>query len=203
LANNIYIRRKTGDMAALMQRTAAPIMRQVANGHIKKNLGLALIATCGAIDFLPFQSNYTGKTNPLQTLCSHLTAHKVQPANLVPDGKPIEETTIYVAPQFKEELGIPPQIIERLKTLCEKNNVDPTPFTDNGGMVALSMGMLRTIAYFASDTACEPQDCIWGTIKPIIHIEHNLLKEEDLPYRIRTRVEGRKKGRPKKKVNII
>jgi hypothetical protein len=199
---NIYIKRNT-NLENIKETIVIPVMQQVKNKNIKKNLGLTLISVAGAINFLPIHKDYTGKTNPIQTLSSHLSRLKLQPHHFNKTDTTLENTTIYTIPQLKTELEVPIQTINRFKHLCEKYGIDHHPFTTEAHIVELTKELLKVIAYFASDLGNEPENCIWGTIKPIIHIDHTLFDTEDLSYRIRNKVEGRKRGRPKKIMNNV
>ena len=171
----LYTKRSTPIPRPLfIENIAKPIMRKVAANQMKKNLGLALIAVCGGINFLPINDAYTGKTNPLQTLSSHLSHFKAQPNNLEPDNTPLEETLINVIPVINEKYNVPPKVIQRFIELCEQYNIDHNIFTTNGGNIKLSYDLLKVVSLFASDKGVNKENEIWGEIKPIIHIDKRL-----------------------------
>jgi hypothetical protein len=115
----------------------------------------------------------------------------------------LETLEIVVFPMFSLENEIEQPVIDRLVNLCNKYHIDHTIFTETGGRIQVTRNLLQMAAYFASDVGLEPQDCIWGEIKPIKHIDHDLLEFEDVPQRIKNKVEGRKRGRPKKEKSSI
>lgn len=191
-----YVKRRAVPFDTFIDSVARPVMGQVASGHLKKNLGLVLSAVCGGIGFLPYQTEYTGETNPLQTLSSHLSHYRCQPNHVPPDKRPLEELEIRVFPMFNQD--VPPAVIERFIDLCNKYNIDHEIFTKKGGTIRVTKDLLRVVAYFASDKGLHPNESIWGSIKPLHHIPKYLLENEDIPQRIKNKVEGRKRGRPPK-----
>lgn len=198
-----YIKRHTAiPLPAFIEIIAKPVMAKVAAGQIKKNLGLVLTTICGGIYFLPFQTEYTGETNPLQTLSSHLSHYKSQPSHLKPDNSPLESLILPVFPMFNAQHSVPQSVIDRFISLCVKYNINYKIFTTEGGEIAVTKDLLKTIAYFASDKGLSTQDCIWGTTKPISHITRQLLEESDIPQRIKNKIEGRKRGRPRKIIEV-
>lgn len=194
-----YVKRSTMiPMPKFVNLIARPIMRQVAAGHLKKNLGLAVAAVCGGVHFLPHQTYYSGTTNSLQTLSSHLSHYKCQPNHLEPDPRPIEEVEIPVFPMFNKENDVPDIIIKRLVDLCDKYNIDHNLFTKTGGMIRLTKNFLQVVAYFATDKGLDKEQHIWGTKKPLSHIPHHLLDPQDIPQRLIKKTNGEKRGRPRK-----
>lgn len=193
-----YIKRETSvPLDTFIKTIAQPIMQKVAAKQLKKNLGLVVSALCGGIKFFPIQTEYTGNTNPLQTLSSHLSHYKCQPNHLEPNYSNIEDLEILVYPNLNEQNNIPHFVIDRFVSLCDKYHVDHSIFTQRGGKIKLTKNLLKVAAYFASDKGLEPEKCIWGTIKPLSHIHIDLLEEEDIAQIIKNRVPGRKKGRPR------
>lgn len=193
-----YTKRTTAvPMPIFIEKVAKPIMRKVAAKKIKKNIGLVLSAIAGGIHFLPCKDEYTGTTNPIQTLSSHLSHYKCQPNNLMPENDK-EDSKIRVYPMVNKENLIPENIIKRFIELCKQYNIDYTIFTEKGGEIELDTEILKVIAYFASDKGLTKEKQIWGKIKPISHIPIELLEEKDIPMRKKNKIVGRKKGRPKK-----
>jgi hypothetical protein len=193
-----YIDRKPAfPLQDFLNQIMKPLMQKVAAGQIKKNLAMTVGAICGNISMLPMQEFYTGKTHPFQTMSSHLSRYKCQPNDVGPDESPLEDTKIQVFPIMNSENEVPQRVVERFSKLCESEGIDPKIFTTTGGEIPLSQGFLRVVTYFGSDKGLDLVDSIWGGIKPLKHVSADLLLERDLPSRMK-KIEGRKRGRPKK-----
>ncbi len=178
-----YTRRKTAvPTKEYMETIIKPLMEQVAKKNIKKNIALSIAAVAGGINFLPYQLDYTGNSNPIQTLSSYVTLYKFQPKNMANNNENLEDISIPVFPMMNKKYNVPNKVIERFTNLCNKYNIDSTIFTTTGGEIKLTNNFIKTIVYFCSDKGLNKHDEIWGAIKPIKNVPIELLENEDRPY---------------------
>lgn len=178
-----YTRRKTAiPTKEFMEKIIKPLMEQVEKKRIKKNIALSIAAVTGGINFLPYQIDYTGKSNPIQTLSSYITTYKFQTKKTKDDNTKLEDISIPVFPMMNKDFNIPNKVIQRFVDLCNKYNIDSTIFTTKGGEIKLTNNFIKTIVYFCSDKGISKHEEIWGEIKPIKNIPIELLENEHKPY---------------------